>query len=42
VAPLPDVLGTVTVSADDAKDADFLAAIQALGSIEWVAEKKSE
>ncbi|WP_395748361.1 hypothetical protein [Prosthecobacter sp.] len=42
VAPQPDVLGTVTVFADDGKDADFLAAIQALGSIEWMAEKKSE
>ncbi|WP_395745477.1 hypothetical protein [Prosthecobacter sp.] len=35
VAPEEDVLGTVTIFADDAKDADFLAAIQALGSIEW-------
>ncbi|MFC5455521.1 hypothetical protein [Prosthecobacter fluviatilis] len=35
VAPVPDVLGTITLSADDAKDADFMAAIQALGTIEW-------
>jgi hypothetical protein len=41
VAPVPDVLGMITISADDAKDADFLAAIQALGTIEWV-EKKRE
>lgn len=40
VAPVPDVLGMITISADDAKDADFLAAIQALGTIEWVGEKK--
>ena len=39
VAPMPDVLGTITISADDAKDADFLAAIQALGTMEWVAGK---
>lgn len=42
VAPQPDVLGTVTISADDAKDADFLAAIQALGSIEWSTSKTPE
>jgi hypothetical protein len=35
VAPMPDVLGMITIFADDAKDADFLAAIQALGTIEW-------
>jgi hypothetical protein len=39
VAPVPDVLGMITISADDAKDADFLAAIQALGTIEWVPAK---
>ncbi len=39
VAPVPDVLGMITISADDAKDADFLAAIQALGTIEWVGQK---
>ncbi len=39
VAPMPNVLGTVTIFADDAKDADLLAAIQALGTIEWVAGK---
>ncbi|WP_395738509.1 hypothetical protein [Prosthecobacter sp.] len=42
VAPQPDVLGTVTISADDAKDADFLAAIQALESIEWITSKAPE
>lgn len=35
VAPQPEVLGTVTILADDAKDSDFLAAIAALDSIEW-------
>jgi hypothetical protein len=40
VAPMPNVLGTITIFADDAKDADFLAAIEALGTIEWVAAKK--
>ena len=39
VAPVPDVLVTITLSADDAKDADFQAAIQALGTMEWVAGK---
>jgi len=32
-------LGTITIFADDAKDPDFLAAIQALGTIEWVTGK---
>lgn len=40
VAPVPEVLGTITIFADDAKDPDFLAAIQALGTMEWVAGKK--
>lgn len=35
VAPVPDVLGTITISADDAKDPDFLAAMKALSTIEW-------
>ncbi|MCF7786552.1 MAG: hypothetical protein K9N47_10545 [Prosthecobacter sp.] len=39
VAPVPNVLGTITIFADDAKDPDFLAAIQALGTMEWVSEK---
>ena len=39
VAPMPDVLGTITISADDAKDPDFLRAIQALGTMEWVSGK---
>jgi len=39
VAPVPDVLGTITISADDAKDPDFLAAIHALSSIEWAQVK---
>lgn len=40
VAPKANVLGTITLSADDAKDAEFLAAIQALGTIELVETKK--
>lgn len=40
VSPVPTLLGTVTIFADDVKDADFLAAIQALGTIEWVAGKE--
>ena len=40
VAPVPDVLGTITILAADTKDPEFLAAIQALGTIEWVAVKK--
>ncbi len=39
VAPVPDVLGMVMIFAKDAKDADFLAAIQALGTIEWTSAK---
>ena len=39
VAPVPEVLGTITLSADDAKDPDLLAAIQALESIAWEAVK---
>ena len=39
LAPVPDVLGTSTIFADDAKDPDFLAAIQALSTLEWVAGK---
>ena len=39
VAPVPDVLATITISADDAKDPDFLAAIQALSTMDWVAGK---
>lgn len=35
VAPVPDVLGTISILANDSKDPDFLAAIQALGTIEW-------
>lgn len=35
VAPLPDILGTISITADDVKDPYFLAAIKALGSIEW-------
>ena len=34
IAPVPNVLGTITIFADDAKDSDFLAAIQALSTIE--------
>ena len=40
VAPVPDVLGTITIFADDAKDPDFLAAIQALSTLEWMAGNK--
>ena len=39
VAPVPEVLGTITLSTDDAKDPDLLAAIQALSTIEWVPMK---
>lgn len=39
VAPMPNVLGTINIIAQDAKDPEFLAAIQALGTIEWVAGK---
>ena len=35
VAPVPEVLGTITLAADDAKDPDLQASIQALGGIEW-------
>ena len=35
VAPVPDVLVTISIVAEDTKDLDFLAAIQALGTIEW-------
>jgi len=35
VAPVPDVLVTISIVAEDTKDPDFLAAIQALGTIEW-------
>jgi len=40
VAPVPEVLGTITLSADDAKAPDLLDALQALGSIEWESVKK--
>jgi hypothetical protein len=33
------VLGTITISADDVKDPDLLAAIQSLSTIEWVPVK---
>jgi|GEM_PF-1200500 len=39
VAPVPEVLGTITISADEAKDPDLMAATQALGSIEWESVK---
>lgn len=39
VAPVPNVLGTISIIAKDAKDPEFLEAIQALGTIEWVAGK---
>jgi len=39
VAPVPNVLSTISIIAKDAKDPEFLAAIQALGTIEWVAGK---
>lgn len=35
VAPVPNLLGMITIYADDVKDADFLSAIQALNTIEW-------
>ncbi len=35
VAPVPDVLVTISIVAEDTKDPDFLAAIQSLGTIEW-------
>ena len=39
VAPVPEVLGTITLSADDMKDPDLLAAIQALSTIAWESVK---
>ena len=39
VAPVPDVLVTISIVAEDTKDLDFLAAIQSLVTIEWVAGK---
>lgn len=35
VAPLPNVLGTISIMADDVKDPYFQAAIKALDTIEW-------
>lgn len=40
IAPQPDVLGSVTIFADDKADKDFQAAIQALESIEFMAGTK--
>ena len=39
VAPVPDVLSTISIVAEDAKDPDFQAAIQALGTMEWESAK---
>lgn len=39
IAPVPDILGTVTIFADSLKDSDFLSAIQAVETIEWLPEK---
>lgn len=36
IAPLPDVLGSITIFADDTEDSDFKAAIKALETIEFV------
>jgi hypothetical protein len=35
VAPLPDVLGTISIMADDVKDPYFQTAIKALDTLEW-------
>ncbi|MBB5031268.1 hypothetical protein [Prosthecobacter vanneervenii] len=35
VAPLPDILGTISIMADDVKDPYFQAAIKALDTLEW-------
>jgi len=42
VAPVPDVLSTISIVAEDAKDPEFLAAIQSLGTMEWSSNKAAK
>lgn len=42
VAPVPDVLSTISIVAEDAKDPEFLAAIHALGTMEWSSNKAAK